>query len=129
MVVVSDTTAISSLFRINKLDLLQELFAEIILPHAVFEELAALEIHRYDISMIKNASWIKVQHANDRELIQTLSKTLDFGESEAIALALELSANLLIIDEKRGRLKARELGIPVTGLIGIISQLKKNWTH
>ncbi len=54
-------------------------------------------------------------------MVQTLNNTLDLGESEAIALALETAADILIIDEKRGRLKARELGIPTVGLIGIIS--------
>jgi uncharacterized protein len=125
MVVVSDTTAISSLFRVGKLDLLQELFAEVILPNAVFEELTALEAHGYDISKIREASWIQVRQANNLTMVQTLNNTLDLGESEAIALALETAADILIIDEKRGRLKARELGIPTVGLIGIISQLKK----
>ncbi len=55
MIVASDTTAISSLYRIGKLDLLQLLFHEITLPTAVFEELTALETFGYDITAIKNA--------------------------------------------------------------------------
>ncbi|MDX1943077.1 MAG: DUF3368 domain-containing protein [Saprospiraceae bacterium] len=125
MIVVSDTTAISSLYRIGKLDLLQLLFHEIILPNAVFEELTALETFGYDIAVIKNADWIQVKHATNQALIFKLSEILDLGESEAIALAQEIGADLLLIDEKRGRLKANELGIATVGLIGIITRLKK----
>jgi hypothetical protein len=125
MIVISDTTAVSSLYRIGKLELLQILFHEIILPPAVFEELLELEKFGYDISTIKNADWIQVKHATNQALIFDLAETLDLGESEAIALAQEMQADLLLIDEKRGRLKANELGIATTGLVGVITQLKK----
>ncbi len=125
MIVVSDTTAISSLYRIGKLELLKILFHDIILPPAVFEELMELENFGYDIAAIKNADWIQVKHVTNHQLIFDLAKTLDLGESEAIALAQEIQADLLLIDEKRGRLKANELGIATTGLIGVITQLKK----
>jgi len=124
MIVISDTTAISSLFIINKLELLKVLFHKVIIPNAVYEELLVLEQYDIDISVIKNAGWIEVKASKNFSLIEELSQELDIGESEAIALAAEIEADLLIIDEKRGRLKAKELGIPTVGLIGIISQLK-----
>lgn len=125
MIVISDTTAISSLFKIHKLDLLHQLYKEILIPTAVFEELKGLEAFGLDISEIKTSSWIRVKMPNDHLLIAELAEELDIGESEAIVLAKEVKADLLIIDEKRGRLKANELGIPTSGLIGLITQLKR----
>lgn len=125
MIVISDTTAISSLFNINKLELLHQLFDEIIIPHAVYQELLALEHFEVDITIIKGSNWLKVQKSTNKLLIEELSQELDIGESEAIALAYEIEAGLLIIDEKRGRKKAKALGIKTVGLIGVVSELKK----
>ena len=125
MIVISDTSAISSLFNINKLELLHQLFDKIVIPHAVYQELLALEDAEIDITLIKKANWLKVQKSTDRLLVEELSQALDIGESEAIALAYEIEADLLVIDEKRGREKAKAFGIKTVGLIGVVSQLKK----
>ncbi len=125
MIVISDTTAISSLFKINQLELLHQFYKEILIPTTVFEELMALEAFDFNVSEIKTAEWIQVKMPNDHLLIAELAEELDLSESEAIALAKEVKADLLIIDEKRGRLKANELGIATSGLIGVITQLKR----
>ena len=87
MIVVSDTTIISSLFKIGRLDLLPAAFPEVVIPVSVFEELKELEAFSYDISPIANATWMIVQEASDRDMVLELSQTLDPGESEAIVLA------------------------------------------
>lgn len=125
MIVVSDTTPISSLFRIGKLEYLKVLFPQVIIATAVYKELLRLEDFGEDISEIKNADWILVKQPADKELVTSLTEVLDIGESEAIALAKEIGADLIIVDEKRARLKAKELGIATTGLLGVISQLKQ----
>ena len=122
MIVISDTSAISSLFNINKLELLHQLFDKIVIPHAVYQELLALEDAEIDITLIKKANWLKVQKSTDRLLVEELSQALDIGESEAIALAYEIEADLLVIDEKRGREKAKAFGIKTVGLIGVVSK-------
>ena len=125
MVVISDTTAISNLYKIGKLDYLQLLFGKVIIPVAVFAELKELAQIGYDISSIINSKWIIVAEVGESKLLTELLLELDEGESEAIVLAKEKHADYLIVDEKKGRLKAEKLGIKTIGIIGILIQLKR----
>ncbi len=126
MTVVSDTTALSCLFKIDRLDLLYQFSDNIIIPQAVWQELSRLPHFGYDISVLQNASWLSIEPANNTVLIAQLNIELDVGESEAIALALEKKADYLLIDEKEGRAKAELLRIPTIGLVGILLTLKEN---
>ena len=76
---------------------------------------------------VQTASWLEVQPIANREVVERLQSKvkLDPGESEAIALALELGADLLLIDERRGRTEANRLGIKITGLLGILVEAKR----
>jgi predicted nucleic acid-binding protein len=124
MIVVSDTSSLLALAVVNRLDLLQRLFDAVVIPQAVFSELAASS--RYVIEAIQTASWITVKRASDEKLIHELESFLDRGESEAIALAKELRADLLLIDERKGRREASRLGISIIGLIGVLARAKQN---
>ncbi|MBL7797581.1 MAG: DUF3368 domain-containing protein [Saprospiraceae bacterium] len=124
MIVVSDTSAISNLFAVGKLELLRDLFDSIVMPIGVMRELAKLEDFGYDISKIGTASWIIVQHARDTATVFNLARHLDSGESEAIVLAQELNADYLLIDERRGWKIANSLGIKTMGVLGVLLKAK-----
>lgn len=124
MTIVSDTTPIISLIKINHLDLLKKLFGEVIIPGAVFNELTASKTFCEEADIVRNAGFLKtfaVQNIQSVKILQTLSG-LDDGESEAIVLAGEHESNLLIIDERKGRKVAQKLGIAITGTVGILLQ-------
>ena len=74
---------------------------------------------------IENAEWIKRRQVANTQLVHSLLQYLDEGESEAIVLAVELKAELLIIDERLGRDTARHFGLTFTGLIGLLVEAKQ----
>jgi hypothetical protein len=74
---------------------------------------------------VKSADWIKQQDVTNRHLTQALTQELDIGEAEAIALALEIGADLLLMDERLGREVALHLDVRYTGLIGVLIEAKR----
>ena len=117
MVVISDTSVITYLFQLDCITLLKDLFQETIIPQAVKEELEKISSQR---DILNQYDWIKVKAIENLVLFDSLSNQLDRGEAEAITLSLELNADILLIDEKRGRKIATEYGIKITGLIGVL---------
>lgn len=122
MLIVSDTSPITNLIHINQLELLNKLFGEIIIPDKVFGELSVYENQKITV---ENHDWILVKSVKDKKLIKKLEKQLDLGESQAIVLAKELEADILIIDERKGRKTAKEYGLRIIGLLGVLIQAKK----
>ena len=97
--------------------LLRALFTEIVIPIAVAEEL-----ERHGIGV--DTAWMRVCAANDHAAVTDLRQKLDPGEAEAILLAVELRASLILVDERRGRRIASERGLAVMGLLGILAEAK-----
>ncbi|GEM_PF-1460895 len=89
MLVVSDTSPISTLFVVGKLNLLRDLFGEVVIPANVFAELSRLKEFGYDLADLENAPWLVVRPARDTTAVKDLSNQLAPGESEAIVLAQE----------------------------------------
>lgn len=110
--IVSDSTTLIILFDLNRIELLSNLFTKVTIPSAVYDEINAKK-------SIKLPKFMKVQKPQESELLETLKLVLDLGESEAIALALELESKL-IIDEKKGRKIAMKQGLEIIGLLGIV---------
>jgi hypothetical protein len=127
LIVVSDTSAITNLAAIEHLHLLPQLYTQVIIPNAVYRELVDLEIPVPGTVEVQSASWLQVRQVIiEHRVVEQLQNEarLDPGESEAIALALEFNAELLLIDERRGRAEATRLGLRITGLLGILIEAK-----
>jgi predicted nucleic acid-binding protein len=125
MIVIADTSPINYLILIGHFELLPRLYSEIIIPEAVLRELNDLDtpqLVRDTLSQIPN--WLRILPASpvDRALVST---ELDDGERDAIALALRLKAELILIDDSAGRLEAKALGLAVTGTLGILLNASK----
>lgn len=122
MVIVSDTSAVTNLIKIGELDLLKNVFETIVIPRIVYEELCVIDKQK---KIIEQANWINVVDLKNLSLKTTLLLEVDKGEAEAIALAIELKADYLLIDEQAGRAVAERLGIKITGIIGILQAKQK----
>jgi len=122
MVVVADTSPITALLHLRQLHLLNKLYGQVFIPSTVSAELNTLISFGYDISFLKQQDKFITCEAQNVRLIEVLSEHLDAGEAEAIALALELKAELLLIDEKIG---AHAEGISCKGVVGILIEAKK----
>lgn len=127
MIVISDTSAITNLAAIQHLQLLPQLYNQVAIPEAVYRELAEIDPPVPGTLEVQTSPWLKVRQVVDRVMVERLQVEvrLDPGESEAIALAMELKADLLLIDERRGKAEADRLGIRITGLLGILVEAKQ----
>jgi len=124
---VSNTSPILNLAIVGQLELLRQQFGEILIPKAVLDELKVDE-ERPGSQAICEAiasGWIQVQEASNEPLVQLLKQILDQGEAEAIALAIDLKADWMLLDEREGRKVAKSLGLNVTGILGILLRTKQ----
>ena len=96
-----------------------------IIPTGVYQELLNAGETDSGAIAVQTLDWIQTRSVTDLALLQTLQSNLDAGEAEAITLALELSADRLLIDERRGRAIALQSGLKVTGLLGIVIAAKQ----
>lgn len=125
MIVVADSTPLIALARIGRLELLKSLYGELIIPDAVHYEVVHSGNDRAGVAQVQKAVWIKRRVVENEVAVQLLRERLDRGESEAIILALELEADLLLMDEMKGRRVAEAQGIAVTGTVGAIISAKR----
>lgn len=127
MLVVSDTSPLSSLFLIGQLHLLPAIFGKVVVPEKVWEELTILETDfGYDLSFLKSAPWLELNSPKDASEVWRLEQFLDAGESAAIILAKELHAEYLLIDEREGRKAAVQEGLKTIGVLGVFIQAKSS---
>jgi uncharacterized protein len=127
VIILSDTSVITNLAAIQSLNLLPQLYNQVTIPRAVYRELAEINPPVPGTLEVQTAAWIEVRQVASRSTVERLQieAKLDLGESEAIALALELNADLLLIDERRGRAEANRLGVRISGLLGILVEAKQ----
>lgn len=125
MIVVSDTSPISNLILIGRIDILESLFDAVVVPLVVDSEIRALKALGKDIGKYEAATWIKKRAARDQDHVLQLRHRLDAGEAEAIVLARELNCDLLLIDERLGTKVAIDEGLRTLGLLGVLVEAKR----
>jgi uncharacterized protein len=119
VIVVADTSPPNYLIQIDCAELLNQLYHEIYVPIAVWEELchpgAPAAVRQW---VVQQPPWIALRATHSSSDLEL--SILDRGESEAIQVALELNAGTLLMDERRGWLEANRRGLTVTGTLGVL---------
>ncbi|MBU2446973.1 MAG: DUF3368 domain-containing protein [Bacteroidetes bacterium] len=124
MKVVCNSSPIINLSAIQRVDLLNKLYGDIFIPQAVYDEITIAGAGEPWSSEVRDLNWIKVKTINNKSLVKALTLDLDNGEAESIALAEELPADLILIDERKGRIIAQRLGKKCIGTLGILIDAK-----
>ncbi|HWM89530.1 MAG TPA: DUF3368 domain-containing protein [Thermoanaerobaculia bacterium] len=121
---VVDTSPLIFLAKLDRLDLLKGGADQIVAPPAVFQEID--EYPDAASKKIEDAkrSWLGVRTVEDRRLLDVLMADLDAGESEVIALALELEAERVVLDDLDARRLAHRVGVAPVGTLGLLLAAK-----
>jgi len=126
MTVVSNTTPLIGLAIIRRFDLLRQLFGEICIPPAVYDEAVVTGREAGGAKReVSAAAWIRVVNVSDRPAVEVLLDDLDLGEAETIVLGRELNADWVLMDEKKGRRKLAQMGLKKIGTLGILLSAKQ----
>jgi predicted nucleic acid-binding protein len=123
-VIVADSGPIIVFARIGRLNLLQQVLEELIIPEGVYKEVVERGAGRAGAAEVERGDWIHRREVSRRASLSLLPSHLQAGQQEAIVLAQELGAQLLI-DESEGRKIARERGIKVVGSLGVLAEAKR----
>ena len=121
-VVIADSSCLIGLSKVGQLDLLRQLFSQVLIPKAVYHEVVVRGVNRPGASEVATAGWIEVCEITDQLALRTLELTLGVGESESIILASEKSADFLILDDWKARQIALGLNLPVVGTVAILNK-------
>ena len=126
MTAVSNSSVLIALGSVDLLILLREKCPEgVVIPDAVWREVVEEGGNRPGAREVAAAPWIARQAPRDQRLVRLLRMELDAGEAEAIALAHEIGASVVLLDEKDARRVAERLGLRVVGTVGILVWAKR----
>lgn len=121
MKVVANSSVLIALSAIGRLSLLLERFPDgLLIPDAVWREVVETGRGRPGAPEVREASWIQRRAVRDWDYVRLLCTELDAGEAEAIALARQEQADVVLLDEKEARRVARRLGMRVLGTVGLL---------
>jgi uncharacterized protein len=126
MKVVSNTSPLLNLATIGQLNLLRDLYGQVILSPAVYHEIVVAGAGQPGAQEVEASDWLDVRPVSNQSLVTALQVDVDIGEASAMVLALELKADLLLLDERKGRLVASRLGLKMTGVLGILIEAKRH---
>lgn len=123
--VVANTSPLQYLFQLNLLDVLPQLYGEVLVPEGVVRELRAGAHRGVPLPDLDSADWIRVRNVRSAAVLP-LAAGLGMGEREVLALALELEKPLVILDDSLARRFAQRLSLPLTGTLGLLLKAKQN---
>jgi predicted nucleic acid-binding protein len=121
--IVSNSSPLIAFARAQELELLHKTLKEIVIPEAVYQEVVVKGRGKPGAEEVSKARWIRVQLVSDRNRVQNLPKQLELGEAEAIILAEELRA-ALILDDPRGRAEAKKRDVKLLSSLNILLEAK-----
>ncbi|NQE06442.1 hypothetical protein C5S32_11285 [ANME-1 cluster archaeon GoMg1] len=125
MIIVSNAGPLIALARIGKLDLLKQ-FMQIYIPNEVYEQVVVKGEGKPGSTEVKESDWFITKEVKNTLAVESLTIELEKGEAEAIILALELNAELVLIDESIARDIAKSRGLEVIGTVGILAEAYEN---
>lgn len=122
MIVISDTTPILSLLKAGCMGLLEKLYGNVLIPKAVYRELTENPSYSEEAELIKTAEFFSVAAVENMKSVNVLRSVtgLDAGESEALIMYDERKADLLLMDEHKGRSVAKQLNVKFIGTAGVL---------
>ena len=124
MKIISNSSPLVNFTALGRLQLLQQLYGAIVIPEAVYQEVVVSGQGYPGRAALERASWITRELVSDHTAVAALS-SLGRGEAEAVVLAVENPGALLLIDDRRGRLSALNLGVNIIGTAGILLTAKR----
>jgi predicted nucleic acid-binding protein len=122
-VVVSDTSPLRALGQLQLLHVLGPMYTTVVVPPAVTAELARTPSGLKPIDLSR-FPFLQQRAPRDIRLVEQICERLDLGEAEAIALAVEMAADFILIDESLGRTVAKQYGLSAVGVVGVLAQAK-----
>ena len=120
MIVVANAGPLIALAQIGHFDLLHSLYGRLRVPPAVWDEVVSAGRGRPGATQVDAAGWIDTVDVRATTAVEILRERLGLGESQALVLAIELNADLLLMDEARGRRVAEARGLNKTGTVGTL---------
>jgi predicted nucleic acid-binding protein len=114
-VITSDTSCLIGLTNIGQINILRELYGSVIVTPEVMKEYGS-----------PLPEWVVIQEVSDSNKIAVFDKIIGLGESSAIALALETQNSMLIVDDRRARQFALDLGLEIIGTLGLLIRAYEN---
>jgi predicted nucleic acid-binding protein len=122
VIVVSDASPLIGLAVTGHLEFLKHLYEQVFIPEGVYQELTGGDVELPGASEVRTLEWIISRPVQNEVVVHALEGEVDHGEAAAIALAVELQADLILIDEQRARRAATRLGLNVVGVLGFWSR-------
>ncbi len=124
MIAVSNAGPLIALAKVNRFELLHRVLGHLYIPQAVYDEVVVKGTGKAGTDETQKAlgDWIEILAVKNAAMIQSLLTKLGRGESEAIALAIEIQADLVLLDDRKARTMAGFMGLNVNGTIGVLIQ-------